>query len=177
MAKVPFSKLNCKFEDEVGGTIHFNNIDIQVKYRIPVQQKLQMVGDIINAAAADDNTGYWNPGKISIFTTLFYMYNYTNISFTDKQKQDPAKLYDAITSSGLYKEVYNMIAEDERKWVNVVLNETLKNIYTYRNSIYGILDVMATDYSNLELDAEKLRATIGDPENMAFLKDVITKLG
>ena len=174
MAKVPFSKLNCKFDSGVS-VIHFNNIDIEVKHHIPVQERLQMIGDIINAAA--DDTGYWNPGKISIFTTLYFIYNYTNISFTEKQKQDPAKLYDLVISSGLFHDVYQIIDSDERNWVRTILNDTLKNIYNYQNSIYGILDTIATDYSDLELDAEKLRSIIGDPENITLLKDVITKLG
>jgi len=32
----------------------------------------------------------------------------------------------------------------------------------YRNSIYGILDALKTDYSDLDLDVEKLREKLAD---------------
>ena len=54
---------------------------------------------------------------------------------------------------------------------------TIDNIYAYRNSAFGILDTISTDYKDLEFDAEKLQQEIGDPENASFLKEVITKLG
>ena len=44
-------------------------------------------------------------------------------------------------------------------------------------SIYGILDAMKQDYSNLELDAESIREKIADPKALELLKDVLTKLG
>ena len=37
------------------------------------------------------------------------MYAYTNINFTDKQKEDPTKLYDILVSSGLVSKVINII--------------------------------------------------------------------
>lgn len=176
MAKIPFSKLSCAYQQNTEN-INFNNQIITVKTTIPVQEKLNMISDIINSASEGDTTGYWNPGKIRIFTTLNYLYYYTNISFTDKQKADPAKLFDLVSASGLYQAVYSKVSDFDRGFISTVLTETLDNIYTYRNSVYGILDSMATDYSNLELDAEKLRATIGDPENISLLRDVITKMG
>ena len=41
--------------------------------------------------------------------------NYTNISFTEKQKEDVPKLYDAIYSSGLKDAVMKAIPEAE--WI------------------------------------------------------------
>jgi hypothetical protein len=41
----------------------------------------------------------------------------------------------------------------------------------------GILDSISADYNNLNLDATEIQKKIGDPENMALLKDVLTKLG
>jgi len=57
------------------------------------------------------------------------------------------------------------------------LSKTAQNIYEYRNSIYGILDAMKTDYSNLEFDADSLKDKMADPNQLTLLKDVLTKLG
>ena len=176
MAKIPYTKLECKVNTSTCD-IDINGQTISIKNYLPIQEKLEMVSNIINQAAVADTNGYWNPGKINVFFTLEVIYNYTNINFTDKQKSDPTKLYDQIVSSGLYEKVIQIIDPAELNFINSTLNETLRNIYTYRNSVYGILDTISTDYSNLELDAEQLRQTIADPNNLALLKNVVAKLG
>ena len=55
--------------------------------------------------------------------------------------------------------------------------ESIDNIYKYKNSVMGILDTLKTDYDNLNFDATEIQKKIGDPENMALLKDILTKLG
>jgi hypothetical protein len=55
--------------------------------------------------------------------------------------------------------------------------ETIKSIYAYRNSAMGILDAVASDYSNLNLDAHNIQQALADPNNMELLRNVLTKLG
>jgi len=40
-----------------------------------------------------------------MYFNLYIVYFYTNLNFTDKQKEDPAKLYDQMESNGLITEV------------------------------------------------------------------------
>ena len=174
MAKLAFSKLSLKVNNEVK-TIEFNGNSIEVKQYLPVNDKLTLIGNVINSAADDNN--FANPIKISVFTTLELLYNYTNLSFTDKQKEDPTKLYDMVISNGLVKEVVNAIPEEEYEELISGIAESVKSIYTYQNSVYGILDAVATDYSNLDLDATNIQKKLADPENMDLLKQVLTKLG
>jgi hypothetical protein len=108
---------------------------------------------------------------------LEVIYRYTNITFTDKQKEDPSKVYDLFVGSGLWQKIKDAIPGDEYSNVYVWLDMTANNIYDYRNSIYGILDAMNTDYDNLKLDADALKNEIADPNSLTLLKDVLTKLG
>ena len=62
------------------------------------------------------------------------MYTYTNINFTDKQKEDPTKLYDMLISSGLVAAVVNAIPEAEYYEVVSGVEDSIEAIYTYRNS-------------------------------------------
>ena len=39
------------------------------------------------------------------------------------------------------------------------------------------LDTIKQDYSNLDFDASAIQAKLGDPENIALLRDVLAKLG
>jgi hypothetical protein len=105
------------------------------------------------------------------------MYAYTNINFTEKQKEDPAKLYDLLTSSGLVAEIIDLIPEEESSEIINGVTNSIKSIYDYHNSVMGILEAVTTDYSNLNLDASEIQKKLGDPENMALLKQVLAKLG
>lgn len=174
MAKVSLTKLDLKLNKEVH-VIEFNGQEIEVKQYLPVNNKLELIGNVINAAHDENN--FSNPVKTSIFTTLEIMYAYTNINFTDKQKEDPTKLYDILISSGLAAEIINAIPEAEYHEIICGITDSINAIYTYRNSILGLLDIISTDYNTLDLDATEIQQKLADPENMAFLKQVLTKLG
>lgn len=174
MAKVSFSKLGLKVNQDIK-TIIFNNQNIEIKQYLPINEKLELISNVINASHDDNN--FANPVKVSVFTTLEIMYAYTNINFTDKQKEDPTKLYDMLVSSGLVAAVVNAIPEAEYHEVLCGVSDSIDAIYTYRNSVMGILEQVSQDYSALDLDATKIQEKLADPENMAFLKEVTTKLG
>ena len=174
MAKVAFSKLGLKVNNEIK-TVEFNEQTIEVKQYLPVNDKLELISNVINLAHDENN--FSNPVKVSIFTTLEIFYAYTNINFTDKQKEDPAKLYDMLISSGLVAEIIRAIPEAEYNEILCGVSDSIEAIYTYQNSIMGILDTITADYSALNLDAATIQQKIADPENMALLKQVLTKLG
>lgn len=174
MAKVSFTKLGLKKNEEVG-VLHINEQDIEVKQYLPINEKLELISSVINSAADENN--FSNPVKENVFLTLEILYHYTNINFTDKQKEDPVKLYDLVVSSGLVNKVTDLIPEEELDEVINGLAQSVKAIYTYRNSVLGILESISQDYSALNLDATEIQQKLADPDNMALLKQVLTKLG
>lgn len=174
MAKASFAKLGLKVNNEVK-TFIMNDQEIEVKQYLPINDKLEMISRIINISA--DDMKFYNIGKMEIFLNLEILFTYTNINFTDKQKEDVCKLYDLVESSGLLNEVLDRIPESETEFIKHVLLDTVQNIYSYQNSIMGILDAVGQDYSNLELDAEDLKKKIADPEVLSLLKGIMTNLG
>lgn len=174
MAKVSFTKLGLKKNEEVG-ILHINEQDIEVKQYLPINEKLELISSVINSAADENN--FSNPVKENVFLTLEILYHYTNINFTDKQKEDPVKLYDLVVSSGLVNKITDLIPEEELDEVINGVAQSVKAVYTYRNSVLGILESISQDYSNLNLDATEIQQKLADPDNMALLKQVLTKLG
>ena len=174
MAKIAFTKLGLKLNKEVK-TIIWEDQEIEIKQYLPVNEKLEMISRIINSSA--DDMKFYNVGKIEIFTALELIFTYTNINFTDKQKEDICKLYDLLVSSGLYSAIVCEIPKVEREWIEDVTMETVASIYSYQSSILGILDSVSEDYSNLELDASKVYNDLADPNNLSLLKGIMTKLG
>ena len=174
MAKVSFTKLGLTKNQEVK-IVNWNEQDIEVKQYLPINEKLTLISNVLNNAHDENN--FSNPVKVNLFTTLEIMYAYTNINFTDKQKEDPVKLYDLLSGSKLYDKIVENIPVEE--YLNVMngIDETIDAVYTYRNSVMGILDTVSSDYSNLSLDASEIQKKLADPENMELLRSVLTKLG
>lgn len=174
MAKVSLTKLGLKVNQDVKN-IEFNEQIIEIKQYLPINEKLELISSVINSAADENN--FSNPVKENVFLTLEILYHYTNINFTDKQKEDPVKLYDLVVSSGLVNKITDLIPEEELDEVINGVAQSVKAIYTYRNSVLGILESISQDYSALNLDATEIQQKLADPDNMALLKQVLTKLG
>lgn len=174
MAKIAFTKLGLTKNQETK-IVEWNEQSIEVKQYLPINDRLELISRVIMAAADDNN--FMNPVKLEVFLTLEMMYCYTNINFTDKQKEDPTKLYDLFEGSGLAEEVRRTIGGIAYSQLLHDIRVCAEAIYSYRNSVYGILDTITADYSNLNLDATAIRQKLADPENMELLRGVLSKLG
>lgn len=175
MAKIAFSKLALKKQEEIK-TIDINNNAIEIKQYLPVNDKFDLIARVIEGISTDQN-GFKNPVKIEVIASLEIIMAYSNLSFTEKQKEDIGKLYDLLEENDVINQIISVIPQDEYEFLINGIQETIDAIYVYRNSVLGILDSVSQDYSNLNLDAESIQAKIADKENIALLKDVLTKLG
>lgn len=174
MAKVSFTKLGLSKNQEIK-TIEYNEQNIEVKQYLPINEKLTLISNVINESYDENN--FANPVKVSIFGTLEILYFYTNINFTDKQKEDPAKLYDLLVGNGFLEVILEAIPREEYCQIVDGIDQSIKAFYDYRNSAVGILDAVSSDYSNLNLDATEIQQKLADPQNMELLKSVLSKLG
>lgn len=174
MAKVAFSKLALKKQEDVK-IVKIGNFDIEVKQYLPVNEKLNLIARVLNGAHDENN--FPNPIKIEVISTLEIIMAYTNISFTDKQKEDVAKLYDLLDSNGIVNIIIAAIPEEEYNFVIDGIEDTIEAVYTFQNSILGILETISKDYSNLSLDAANLQQQMANKDNLDLLRDILTKLG
>lgn len=174
MAKVAFTKLGLKKKDEVK-TVNINNNVIEVKQYLPINEKLELIGRVLNQAADDNN--FSNPIKLEVFTVLEIVFTYTNIGFTDKQKEDLIKLYDILESNNIFNLIIAELPDAEYNALIDGVQKCSDAIYTYRNSVLGILDVIGQDYADLDLNATNIQQKLADPENLELLKNIMTRLG
>ena len=174
MAKISFSKLGLKINQDIK-TIEYNGQIIEIKQYLPIQEKLQLISNVINLSSDENN--FANPVKVNVCTMIEMVDKYTNINFTDKQKEDIPKLYDLLVGNNLVKTIISEIPEDEYFDIVNGINKSTDAIYTYRNSALGILEIIKQDYSNLDLNAEEIQKKLNDPNNMALLREVLDKLG
>lgn len=177
MAKISYNKLGIT-KDELNKvqTVEYNDQTIEVKQYLPIAEKSELITRVLNNSV-DENTGYYNLLKLDMNLGLEIVYAYSNISFTEKQKEDPMKLYDMLNASKVLNLIIGLVPDGEFYYLNKTTYEMANNIVVYRNSAMGIMEAISTDYSNLDLDATDIQKKLNDPDNMALLKDVLTKLG
>lgn len=177
MAKISYNKLGIT-KDELNKiqTVEYNDQTIEVKQYLPIAEKSELITRVLNNSV-DENTGYYNLLKLDMNLGLEIVYAYSNISFTEKQKEDPMKLYDMLNASKVLNLIIGLVPDGEFYYLNKTTHEMANNIVTYRNSAMGIMEAISADYSNLDLDATDIQKKLNDPDNMALLKDVLTKLG
>lgn len=174
MAKISFTKLGLKKNEEIK-SIKINEQTIEVKQFLPFQDKINMYAEILNNCQDDNN--FLNEAKFNLWLDLEIIFNYTNISFTENQKINYVKTYDLLKGNGVIAAVTGAMSETELSDIKYEAYSIAKNVYDYRNSAYGILDAMKTDYTDLDFDAQKIQNEIADPENLKLLKETLSKLG
>lgn len=171
MAKVAYSKLKLKTNEEVKQVKLNDDITIEVKQYLPIQEKLALIGRVAEYAHMED-ANYSNPVKAAVLRDIIVVENYTNLTFTDKQKEDVAKLYDQLYSNGIIDIIITAIPAEEYNAIVNGVKDTIDSIYTYMNSVVGILDTIKTDYSNLQLDLQSIQDTLLSPDGLTLLKDI-----
>ena len=177
MAKISYSKLGLKIENNCNTFEWGEGLVIEVKRYLPIEEKVDLINLIVNAAL-EDNMPFGNSIKINNYFVIEVTKAYTNISFTDKQLSDGKKLYDSLVSSGLWTQIVANIPSEEYRSIKEILYKQLDNIYKYKNSAFGIIEAFSKDYAGLNKTIDELKEQIGNaPEELNFLQEVLTKMG
>ena len=171
MAKIAFNKLGLTKMDKVYSTIEWNEQVIEIKRYLPIQEKLELITRVIDKAI-DASGKYYNIGQLTILLNLEIIYAYTNISFTDKQKEDFLKTYDLLESNGLIDRIMLAIDSEELSDITVWTHDSLKHIYEYNNSLMGILENMQNEKNAFQFDLDRLKQEFTESEDLQLVKDI-----
>ena len=120
MAKVTYASLKLKRNSEVN-ILKYNDKEIEVLQYLPIEDKYSLVMVALQNAYRD---GIYNDIMLEQMFNLNIIYMYTNITFTDAQRANEAKLYDELESNGLIADVIASIPEHEY----LALLDYLKNV-------------------------------------------------
>lgn len=174
MVKVNVTKLNkIKSLDSIDIKIGEETISV-VQY-LPLEKKLAIMQNIIEQAGNNEE-GFYNIVKLTVFYTIEMLRAYTNISFTEKQLEDPQKLYDIIVLNNIWNEVKKAIPQSELTdmWENTCA--LAREITEYNHSALGILNLLSNDYDNLSLDTTDMANKLSNVDNLKMLREILTKL-
>ena len=104
MAKVSYASLKLKVDNSVE-TFDFQGNTIEVLKYLPIQEKY----DLIMVALEKAEDEIYNPIMLEAYFHLHLVYMYTNLTFTDKQREDELKLYDTLQSTGFITKMIEKI--------------------------------------------------------------------
>lgn len=110
LKKVAFSTLKLKVPKEYRN-FTFLDRTIQVISYLPVGEKRDIIETAYQKAADGLN---FNPILFSVYFLLNIIYSYTNLTFTDNQRENEFELFDMIVTSGLLDEVIGRIPDSEK---------------------------------------------------------------
>lgn len=120
----------------------WNGNEIEVLDYLPIEDKYDLIMITLQKSLED---GYYNPIKIDEFFHLHLIYMYTNINFTEKQKEDEHKLYDSLKSNGLIDAFIEQMNEFDYSELFNMLDDTKRELTEYKHSVSGIIQNIITD--------------------------------
>ena len=141
MAKVSFASLKLKTKDEVK-TINIGEKEIEVKQYLPAEDKYNLI--MISLQQSKEN-GIYNDFKLDMFLHLNLVFMYTNLTFTDKQRENLPGLYDILETNGIINLVVKNIPEEELSNIYAAISEIKDSLVAYENSFAGVANNFITN--------------------------------
>lgn len=144
MAKVTYASLKLKIDNSVE-TFDFNGNTIEVLKYLPIQDKYDLIMTTLERA---EEKGVYNPVIMEVYFHLYLVYMYTNLTFTDRQREDELKLYDALQSSGFISQVLEKIPEVEYNTLYTYLEDISDYLIEYKNTLSYFASNLLSDMTD-----------------------------
>lgn len=170
--KVSYAKLGLKVNTDVN-TFTFKDNEIEVLKYLPINDKYDLIYIALQRAEED---GVYNELKLDMYFHLYLVYMYTNLTFTDKQREDEQKIYDCLASNGFFDLFLNAIEESEYTELFEMMTAIKVEKMKYSNSAGAVLQKVISD---LPTNAEAAASLINsfDPENYRTIVELAQATG
>lgn len=145
--KVSFTNMKLKVDNSVK-TFQFGGQTIEVLQYLPAQDKYDLIMVALQNATEEGN---YNEFKLNTYFELYLVYMYTNISFTEKQRENELKIYDQLKSNGFFELFYAALPEDEYNELLTDIQTIKEDTMRYRASAGSVLN---NAINNLPKNAE-----------------------
>lgn len=139
--KVSYANLKLKVNNPIK-TFDFNGNQIEVLQYLPIEDKYDLI--MITLQKAKEN-GIYNDLKLDMYFALHIVYMYTNLSFTDKQKENEFKIYDALKSNGFLDKLLPVIPESEYDDLVGYIKQIMQNELEYNTTAAAVIRNLIDD--------------------------------
>ncbi len=147
---------------------------IRVLQYLPIQGKSNLLQYVIDLAI-DDNTGCFSPIRVNVAYSIGVMRAYCGVHFDDEQ--NVLEAYDVLERTGILNKVMGAIPEEERNYMESLINDTIEDIVRYNTSLSGMLQNMTKDTNNLDESLKKILADVKDRKGLEILEEIKNVVG
>lgn len=169
MAKPTYASLKLKTNTDVK-TFDFNGTEIEVLQYLPIEDKIDLVMITLQKAEMD---GIYNPIIVDTFLRLHMVYMYSNLSFTEKQRENEFRLYDTLESNGFMDAFFEVVDQEEFQNIVTWISTIVKMILEYKNTAGAVIQSIIQDLpKNAQAAADIVKNF--DPENYQQVIDFAT---
>ena len=116
---------------------------INIKKYLPINDKKDLIEITLQKAEQADGT--YNEILIDMYFNLHLVYLYTDITFTDEDREDEMKLYDELESSGLLERILDKIPDEEYNVLMDYLKAMRKENSSYKHSAAAMVQKLIVD--------------------------------
>lgn len=164
--KVSYANMKLKLNTDVK-TFDFKDQKVEVLQYLPARDKYDLLMITLQKAEED---GIYNEFKLNLYFELNLVFMYTNISFTEKQREDEFKLYDNLRSNGFFELFFEAINIDEYNELFAQLNTIKEEMVKNSQSVGAVINKLIDD---LPKNAEAAASIVNsfDPKQFAAVVD------
>lgn len=147
---------------------------VRVLQYLPIDGKANLVQYVVNAAI-DNNTGCFSPVRVNVYYAIGVVRSYCGVHFDDLQ--DMAEAYDLLESTDILSHIMEAIPEEERVYMENLVNDTIEDIARYNNSFAGMMSAMSVEANDLGTSLEDILEKIKNREGMELLGEIKNAVG
>lgn len=139
--KVSYANMKLKTNTAVN-TFQFCGQKIEVLKYLPASDKYDLLMITLQKSLEGN---IYNEFKLNLYFELNLVYMYTNISFTEKQREDEFKLYDTLRSNGFFELFYEALDDKEYEELFDQIAELKTTMEKSKSSIAGVISNIIED--------------------------------
>ena len=133
--KVSYANMKLKTNTAVN-TFEFCGQKIEVLKYLPAADKYDLLMITLQKSLEGN---IYNEFKLNLYFELNLVYMYTNISFTEKQREDEFKLYDTLRSNGFFELFYEALDDKEYEELFDQIAELKATMERSKGSVAGVI--------------------------------------
>ena len=137
-----YSDLNLKINTETTVIKINDNTEIEVLQYLPVEDKIDLIQIALQKSLEN---GIYNEIKLDMYFNLYIVYMYSNLEFTDEEKEDEFKLYNKLKSNDIIAHVIAGMDEGEYDCLLDYLKSMQENNESYKKSAAALFQTFIQD--------------------------------
>lgn len=136
MELINYSDLKLQYKPEY---VYFNyqGQEYSVCQTLSIEDKYDLIEATLYKALEGS---LYNTTKLAMYFELNCIYLYSNILFTEKDREDEGKLYDILKQNGLAAEIMKRIPEKDIEALDAILNLEVEKREKQKQSINSVIE-------------------------------------